>query len=306
MPESRTVCIAVIVTVVVCVVFIGIMVGVSLKKLNSDEVALQYDTVAKSLAREPKNEGLHAGPPGYEFIKFPNVYKTIDFKNLRCLNSQGIPIFLDVSYQYKARGKQLYDIVMDFRNFDNYKVVLQYAGKSAIHESCSMFNTSQFQAERGAFQESLRTMLKIRYDLLHCDVSDLQVNNIARPTEYETAVKNKEAAKQNIDVALQERPRKLTEAQTKKKEAAAQANITIEKAESNARIILQKAETEADAILDEYAKEAETYKQIVDAGGLALDSDGFISYMGVRTISAAKNPVHVAMKAPAKSSYLNP
>jgi regulator of protease activity HflC (stomatin/prohibitin superfamily) len=157
-----------------------------------------------------------------------------------------------------------------------------------------MFNTSQFQAERGAFQESLRTMLKTRYEQLHCDVSDLQVsflvlrvirsvcgatinpqmfwghfihrqipfgtsqgwkgkkthwnidflsfqvNNIARPSQYETAVKNKEAAKQNIDVALQERPRKLTEAQTKKKEAAAQANITIEKAESNARILLTK------------------------------------------------------------------
>jgi hypothetical protein len=44
------------------------------------------------------------------------------------LNSQGIPIYLDVSYQYKARGKRLYDIVMDFRNFENYKNVLEYAG----------------------------------------------------------------------------------------------------------------------------------------------------------------------------------
>jgi hypothetical protein len=57
--------------------------------------------------------------------------------------------------------------------------------------------------------------------------------------------------------------------------------------------------------LDEYEKEAETYQKVVDAGGLNFDSQGFISYMGVRTISAAKNPVHVSMKAPAKSSYLN-
>jgi Fe-S-cluster-containing hydrogenase component 2 len=37
MPVSKTVCIAVIVVVVVCLVFIGVMVGVSLQKLNSDE-----------------------------------------------------------------------------------------------------------------------------------------------------------------------------------------------------------------------------------------------------------------------------
>ncbi len=50
-----------------------------------------------------------------------------------------------------------------------------FAGESAIHEACSKFNTSQFQAERGAFQENLRATLVNKYDFLGTDITDLQV-----------------------------------------------------------------------------------------------------------------------------------
>lgn len=55
------------------------------------------------------------------------------------------------------------------------------------------------------------------------------MKNIARPSAYDTIVRDKEAAKQNIDVALEERPRVLTVAITKKKAAETQANITLDK-----------------------------------------------------------------------------
>ena len=48
-------------------------------------------------------------------------------------------------------------------------------GESAIHDSCSHFNTSQFQAERGLFQEDLRKRLVDKYNLIDTDVTDMQV-----------------------------------------------------------------------------------------------------------------------------------
>ena len=45
-------------------------------------VALKYDTVWKKLDDEPFEEGLHAGPPGFEFIIFPSVFKTLSFSKL--------------------------------------------------------------------------------------------------------------------------------------------------------------------------------------------------------------------------------
>ena len=42
-------------------------------------VGIAYDTINKDLSTETKMEGLHNGPPGFEFIIFPSVYKTLTF-----------------------------------------------------------------------------------------------------------------------------------------------------------------------------------------------------------------------------------
>nr|KAG5714938.1 hypothetical protein BaRGS_000426 [Batillaria attramentaria] len=130
-----------------------------------------------------------------------------------------------------------------------------------------------------------------------------EVNNIQRPPEYEAAIRSKERAKEDIQVAKQERPRLLTEANTTKREAESEARIIINKAESDARILQNKANSEADAIRAQYEKEAEAYESIVSSQGLQFTPEGFISYMGVRVISSAKNPVYIGLDSPAKTSY---
>ncbi|KAJ8320122.1 hypothetical protein KUTeg_001709 [Tegillarca granosa] len=178
MGSSGNKCVVVVVIVVAVLVLIIALVATSLKKLASDEVGVSYDTIQKNLGDETKKEGLHTGPPGFEFIIFPSVYKSLDFNDLKCLNKDGVQIILDVTYQYKARAVNLREIILDFRDFDGYEKVLKYAGQSALHEACSYFNTSQFQAERGAFQERVRDIIKARYNALHADITDLQIKDI--------------------------------------------------------------------------------------------------------------------------------
>ena len=45
-------------------------------------VGIKYDTVQKKLDDSTEREGLHTGPPGFEFIKFPSVYKSLTFNDL--------------------------------------------------------------------------------------------------------------------------------------------------------------------------------------------------------------------------------
>lgn len=75
---------------------------------------------------------------------------------------------------------------------------------------------------------------------LHCELNDLQVNNVQRPNAFESAVKDKEAAKENIRVAENERPRLILQAETEYEQAKKQAEILLNNAETQAKIIRTK------------------------------------------------------------------
>uniref|UniRef100_A0A8W8KLI5 Band 7 domain-containing protein n=1 Tax=Magallana gigas TaxID=29159 RepID=A0A8W8KLI5_MAGGI len=258
--------------VVVVILMIVVLISTSYHKLASDEIGLQYDVINKKLGSSAEREGLHNGPPGFEFIVFPSVFRSLEF-SLKCLNKDGVEIKLDVTYQYKVRAVNLRTVILDFRNFTGYKKVLTFAGEAALHEACSYFNTSQFQSQRAEFQEFVRKKLIERYNILYADITDLQVSNIERPPEYESAIRSKERAREDIQVALNERPRLLTEAETAKREAETQAEIIKNKAESDARILTNKAKTEASGILLQYEKEAESYQRILGNSGLNLTTE---------------------------------
>jgi hypothetical protein len=57
---------------------------------------------------------------------------------------------------------------------------------------------------------------------------------------FEAAVKDKEAAKENIRVAENERPRLLLEAETELEKAKKQAEIILNNATTEAKIIINK------------------------------------------------------------------
>jgi hypothetical protein len=67
-----------------------------------------------------------------------------------------------------------------------------------------------------------------------------KVNNVQRPKEFESAVKDKEAAKENIRVAENERPRLLLQAETEYEQAKKQAEILLNNAETQAKIMRTK------------------------------------------------------------------
>lgn len=285
----------------IVVIIIIIIIATSFKKLQSNELGIAYDNIAKSLDTEVQYEGLHSGPPGFSFIIFPSVYETMEFQDITCLNKDGVIIELDVSYQFKANGFFMRTLVEQFKNFGGYKKVLKASGISAIHDSCANFSTTEFQTDRGRYQETLREVMRDYCNSLHCELNDLQVNKVQRPYEFETAVKEKEAAKENIKVATNERPRKILQAQTELEQANKQSEIIMNNANTQAKILKNKAQTEAKSLKFQYEKDLEVYKNVKDTQ--KLSNEALISYIGVRAVANSRSEVNLAMQSPAKTSY---
>ena len=77
-----------------------------LAKLRSTEYGLAYDVHLKELDNAAKTGGLHTGPPGYQFIKFPSTYVTIDLPvdsepSLICVSQDGLRVQFRVTFQFQ-------------------------------------------------------------------------------------------------------------------------------------------------------------------------------------------------------------
>lgn len=73
---------------------------------------------------------------------------------------------------------------------------------AALQVVCSKFDTNDFQSNRTQFTIQLKTKLQERCDIFQCEINDVQVNDIRRPSAYDTAISEKQTAVENIQVFL--------------------------------------------------------------------------------------------------------
>ncbi|XP_031562105.1 uncharacterized protein LOC116297920 isoform X1 [Actinia tenebrosa] len=272
----------------------------SLKRIDTWEVGISYDVHQKKLGDKIQTAGLHMGTPGFQFIKFPSVFKTIKFNKITCFNKEGVSIVIHEQFQYRARPKNLRDIIIRYKNHETYAKLLRSLALAAIHDSCSAFNVTQFQTQRAVFQEYVRTLTAQRFNNVSADLTDLQVSSIVRPASYETAVRNMESAEENIKLAKAQRPRLLITANTAKQEAITAAQITKQKADAEASVILAQADATAAGITSTFEAEATAYEAVLTNQNLTIE--GLLSYMAVRAV-AEKGKVSVNLKEPARTKY---
>lgn len=178
---------------------------------------------------------------------------------------------------------------------------LRYLAKSSIFDACSRFNTSQFQSQRATFQESILTTMAKRFSDVSADLTDLQVSNIQRPSSYEKVVRDKEAAKENIAIASNERPRKLVQAKSQKEDAIKNGQIAEQTAGSKAKILLSKANAEVSSILARYDAEATAFANLMKEQSLTVE--GLLSYLSTRVLAERNSTLSVGFDAPARTKY---
>jgi len=288
-----------IIACILCTVAVPVMiialVASSLGRLQTHEVGIIYDTIWKKLGNDVFNEGLHLGPPGFQWIIFPSIFKTIQFPDVTAISKDGASIQLDISYQYRVRPQKLRNIITQFQDHSTFRKFLEVIGEAVVQDSVAYFNTSQLMSSRAEFQDKVRSEIRQQHGRMDCDVADIQVENIRLPRVYESSVRDKEAARENIEVARSEEPRLITQALTEKREAETEASITLDKALTNARIRLTESDRQSDAITHQFLKDTESLVNIKN--DLGLNTAGLISYMTSRAIARNQNSVYIGLPA---------
>lgn len=104
-----------IITVIILIISIALL-ATSIKKLSSVEYGVEYDKWAKTLDDAAKSGGLHIGPVGFEFIKFPSTQISSNLADT-CISRDGLRVGFEVQFQYQMPAEWITDAVLKYRNF---------------------------------------------------------------------------------------------------------------------------------------------------------------------------------------------
>jgi len=239
--------------VFVCVaVIIGVLFA-SLKKVPSTEMGLQYNVHKKQLEDATKSGGLFIGPPGYKFIKFPSTFITVDVNDQTCVSNDGLLVTFSVMFQYQMTASNVYPAIIKYRNFEKWASIVEQAGLSSIHHSCAEFEVTEFQTKRGIIQSTMLNNLKVKLEGnetsgeegVNAVAVSFQLTYVHLPGAYNTAVAEKQAAEEDIALAIAQRKQETTKANTKLLKAKEESRKIEDTANNEAEVLLTETKLKA-------------------------------------------------------------
>jgi len=282
-----------------------ILLAVSLKKISSTEIGVEYDKWAKELDNAAKMGGLHTGPPGFRFIKFPSTQITAEISDT-CVSKEGIRVNFQVSYQFLMPEQWIVGAIQKYRDFSKWTTIVEAAGNSAVQHSCSAFNVTNFQSMRNLIQLDMFEEIKKKlegsngmddntHDGVYARAVSLQLKNVELPFEYTDAVSDKQSAKEDIALAKNQRNQELTKANTELFAVQAESTKILENALNDVNVTLTEADLTAAQTMFTFAEETETIKQAKET--FNLTTNGLLSYMANQLYAETPN-LKASIRAP--------
>jgi len=228
--------------------------------------------------------------------------------------------------------------VEKYRDYKTWSQVVEFAGMSAIQHTCSEYNVTDFQSKRNTIQDSMfknlghklegksipgtnpslgggdeATSIKLvdpfdddeDEDEDEDDVgvfalaSSLQLKNVELPSQYKSAVAQKQRAQEDITLAENQRVQQTTRAQTEKQVAEQEVDKLKANADTGAEIILTEAKLKANETLFAFEKETQVLKQAKEK--FKLTSNGVLAYM-TNQLYASVEDLNVVVGEPARIS----
>jgi regulator of protease activity HflC (stomatin/prohibitin superfamily) len=244
----------------------------------------------------------------FEFIKFPSTFISEDLQDT-CLSRDGLSVEFKTTFQYQMTEKWLLPAIMRYRNFETWSMIVKSAAKSAIFHSCADYNITDYQKERGMLQDKMTEKIRIKLEGQGDDVGNhtgvfakllsLQVKNLNLPERYSTSVAEKQTAKEDIALAVNQRKQEVTKAKTALLSSKEEARKIADTANNEASITLTQARLRAEEILYAFENEAETLVRVKD--DLNLTVDGILSYLATSVLATASE-LRVSAQEPASFS----
>jgi regulator of protease activity HflC (stomatin/prohibitin superfamily) len=289
----------------VLITCIGLLAA-SLKKVGSTEYGLEYNVHNKQLDDIAKTGGLHLGPPGFEFIKFPSTFVTVD-RSGTCNTRDGLQVQFSVTFQYQMPKEWVLPAIIKYRDFDKWATVVEAAGSSAVQRTCSQFETVSYQNQRGNIQNTMEESLRDKLEGpekdgaggVYARAMSLQLRDVNLPTPYKDAVAAKQAAAEDIELARNQRSQATTMAQTALLSAQEEAKKILNTAHNEANVTLTEATLRAQEITFALTSEAQVLLRAKNS--FNLTTDGVLAFMTNQLYETVPN-LTVSAGEPAKLS----
>jgi len=226
-------------------------------------VGLDYNHNTKHVDTVVYTSGLYMLGLGHTFIKFPTTLQTVDYEGdsqVTCFTSDGLPVTLSLSFQYKLAPSSVYDLYMKFGL--NYEVVYQNIALHQIAEVSTLFTAYQFFNEPTTIGTYLLKSLQDSFALLFASVEYLQLKSVGLPQVFEDAIQDTIVAEQQIQKAGYQLDTAMVQASTMVQNATYTANITLINAAAEATNILQTQKATALATANLIDIEAISYASV--------------------------------------------
>lgn len=308
--------------IIVFILLLVIILPNALEKVGSTEVGLPYNSVWGILGDQESlmTEGLKQKPVFGAIIKWPTDYQIVEFKGtpsssgtsatrvargIACNSKDGIQISLQASFQFVPKQAAIYKLTMDYTDFKTYEKLVKIQARSAIRHGCGNFTAQDFQTRRAEVQTVMESKVKEYCEKVYqATVKLLQLKNIERPAQYQSAVEGKESARSDIILAENERQQKLTVSYTALDKSYQLANATLDSAYTDGNITLAFAKADATAVTERYIAYSDSYGDAMDTH--SLTPAGVLSYFGSQMVGGKAGPDQTMnLPATAKVSYVS-
>jgi regulator of protease activity HflC (stomatin/prohibitin superfamily) len=272
---SGACCLAVIITLIV-------VLSLSFASLEQLDYGLNYNAITLQIEEEVyQTAGLYFLGVGHYFIKYPRVIQTIEFvaeenDRLQTRTSDGLPVSLSVSFQYRYDSARLRDLYLNFKQQE--LEVYENTAKAVIANVATNFSAYTFFNDKQGIAVAMQVQLTdIFYTQLYAMIDAFQITRVELPAEFQNAILSSIEAKQNITRTERYKENMLVTYQTQVLIANQTARQTIALARGTASQRVQQAEAVATVT------EQKVYAEMYAYGNLSqtvnLNESDILDYM---------------------------
>eukprot|EP00468_Gymnochlora_sp_CCMP2014_P004193 CAMPEP_0167747736 /NCGR_PEP_ID=MMETSP0110_2-20121227/4445_1 /TAXON_ID=629695 /ORGANISM="Gymnochlora sp., Strain CCMP2014" /LENGTH=232 /DNA_ID=CAMNT_0007632667 /DNA_START=156 /DNA_END=854 /DNA_ORIENTATION=+ len=188
-------------------------------------------------------------------------YSTSHHDLLHTRTSDGLPLTLGVSFQYTLILDRVYDLYMNFEL--EYEKVLFNVAAHIIANTASRYSAYNFFNDKQTIAYSMQKMLNDYLpERLFLTVEALQILLVQLPHQFEDAILESIAVKQNITRTEKTKANMMVAFQTRIMASAQQANQTIALAKGHAKKILAEQGAKAKVVMQNLETQSAAYQKI--------------------------------------------
>jgi len=187
-----------------CVTVIALIVGLatSFAQVHATQYGLDYDHIFETVDDKVYTGGIHFLGIGHSFIKFPNTVQSVEYSQaaqdlLHARTSDGLPLILGVSFQYRLIEKQIHSMYMKYK--EHHPAIVFNTGRHLCSNIAANFTAYQFfNDKQGIAKEMQNYVNHYLSKSLMCFVDAFQINTVHLPKDFEAAIQESLNTKQNI------------------------------------------------------------------------------------------------------------